>query len=316
MPIGSSLNAMPLPELYRSLASGGLPRRLFELARDEDLGDVGDLTSDLIAVRREDAVLDVSAVVRARRGCVVAGLESLDELRTVFGLAVEFERIARDGDRVRSGDAIVRVAGPRAAITTIERTMLNTLGRLSGVATRTAEYVAEASRGGPARICDTRKTTPGLRSIEKYAVRCGGGWLHRLGLHDAVMLKDNHVAGLAPVAFAELACRVAIDARSRLGEHGFVEVEVDTLDQLRALADAEFEGIDAVLLDNMANSDLREACAIRDGSGGAGVELEASGGVSLDTIAGIAATGVDRISVGAMTHGAVWADLGLDDNPA
>lgn len=302
------LGALSLPEAYAELTRGGLARRLFELARDEDLGDPPrDVTAD-VAVgageRRELAVV-------AREPGVLSGLACLPELCAVFG-EVDHELVASDGARVTPGTRVALVRGPAPAVLRLERTLLNIVGRLSGVATRTAAFVDKVA-GTRARICDTRKTTPGLRVLEKYAVRCGGGVTHRLGLHDAVLLKDNHAAGDDLDAFAERvrgACIRAADLATR-----FVEVEVDTPAQLARVLDLALEPgvrLDAVLLDNFGLDALRDAVALRDVRS-PGVSLEASGGVALDTAGGIARTGVDRISVGSLTHGARSLDVGLDE---
>lgn len=316
---GARLNALPLDALYAELGATGLVRRLIELARDEDLGVPPlDLTSELVGRRGGTA----AAELRARSGGVVSGLAALGTVASVFaeggagsdigvGGGVVVEALARDGEPMRPGEVLARIYGPSAAVTMAERVMLNLVGRLSGVATLTAEYVSAARAGGPAVVCDTRKTTPGLRALEKYAVRCGGGWTHRLGLYDAVLIKDNHLAGLSPDEAGRVARRVAESARPRLGADGFIEVEVDTLDQLGAVLTHAGGLIDAVLLDNMAPAVLREAVRVRD-TIAPGVLTEASGGVGLGTIGAIAACGVERISVGALTHSAVSIDVGLD----
>ncbi|MEL6739879.1 MAG: carboxylating nicotinate-nucleotide diphosphorylase [Planctomycetota bacterium] len=306
------LGGATLPEAYARLASGGLARRLFELARDEDLSTPPrDLTAEVAVAPGEQREL----AVIAREPGVLSGIACLPELCDVFaGPAgrIAFEPLALDGSALAPGQRVAVVRGPGRAVLGLERAMLNTLGRLSGIATRTAEFAALAL-GTPARVCDTRKTTPGLRVLEKYAVRCGGGVTHRLGLHDAVLLKDNHAAGDDLDAFAH---RV-LNACVRAGDvpASFVEVEVDTLAQLErviALADNPGARLDAVLLDNFSVPELRSGVALRD-ERAPGVVLEASGGVSLETIAGIARTGVDRISVGSLTHGARSLDFGLDE---
>jgi nicotinate-nucleotide pyrophosphorylase (carboxylating) len=187
--------------------------------------------------------------------------------------------------------------------------MLNFVGRLSGISTRTAEFVA-AVAGTRAAVLDTRKTTPGLRALEKHAVRCGGGANHRIGLFDAMLVKDNHVAGLAPAA---MAARVADAARRARARHAlsFVEAECDDLEQFRAIVALPAGTVDIALLDNMGLDALRACVALRDASAPA-LKLEASGGVRLETVRAIAETGIDRISVGALTHSAPCLDVGLD----
>jgi nicotinate-nucleotide pyrophosphorylase (carboxylating) len=207
--------------------------------------------------------------------------------------------MADDGGKVAAGGVVAEISGKTRALLTGERTALNFLGRLSGIATLTASYVA-AVAGTQARIACTRKTTPGLRALEKYAVRCGGGFNHRFGLDDAVLIKDNHIAvagGIRPVLER---------ARAHAGHLVKIEIEVDTLAQLREVLDTGLA--DAVLLDNMDIATLREAVGINEGR----LKLEASGGVTLGSIAAIAATGVDYASAGALTHSAPNFDCALD----
>lgn len=308
------LNTLPLDALYARLRATGLVRRLLELARDEDLGPaVLDVTSEVMALAGQRR----SVAVVPRRPGVLAGLAAVPDVLSVFGAAdLIATPLARDGDAIPPGSPVLTLAGDRAALLRVERTLLNLLGRLSGIATNTASFVIAMRSTGPtdAQLYDTRKTTPGLRVLEKYAVRCGGGLCHRLGLHDAVLIKDNHVAGLSP---DELAQRVARAARLARERHtpSFVQAEVDSLDQLRALASLGPGVLDIVLLDNMPPNVLRQARAIRDAASADRpvFTLEASGGVTLDTIAPIAHSGVERISTGAITHSAAWLDLGLDD---
>jgi nicotinate-nucleotide pyrophosphorylase (carboxylating) len=263
----------------------------------EDLGRAGDLTSDAIA----PADLVVSASLIARQPGVVAGL---DLVRLAFRLIderVEIDCRRPDGEAITPGDTIAEIRGPARAILTAERTALNFLCRLSGIASATASIVA-AVTGTKARIVCTRKTTPGLRSIEKYAVRAGGGANHRFGLDDAVLIKDNHIAIAGSVA-------TAIErARSCVGHLVKIEVEVDTLPQLE---EALTVGVDAVLLDNMTIDQLRRAV---DLTGGRAV-TEASGRITPETAPAVAATGVDLISIGWLTHSAPVLDIGLDFRP-
>ncbi len=319
------LNDLSLPDLYARFEATGLVRRLLELARDEDLGGGGsacDVTSRAVAGGGKT----VYAELNAREPCVVAGLACLPELLRVFGAdrACALHGFHRDGTSVSAGQTLAAVTGPASMVLTVERTMLNLVSRLSGVATLTSRFVARMEREAPrspARLYDTRKTTPGLRVLEKYAVRCGGGSSHRLGLHDAVLIKDNHLAGVPLEILGETVRAAAGSARSR-APHGlrFVEVEVDSLEQLGAvlaipaLPDGT-RAVDIILLDNMSTDQLSQAVAMRNAildAGGRSVELEASGGVRLDTVGAIAATGVDRISCGALTHQAVSVDIGLD----
>lgn len=307
----ADLNDLPPPALYERLSRGGLVRRLLEIARDEDVGPGGDISS--LATVPESAVGEGALV--ARSAGVVAGLAAVPELFSVFGVALECAGGVSDGQRVTRDARLAVLRGRKRDILLVERTLVNMLGRLSGVASRTATFVDALGTGVRARLFDTRKSTPGLRVLEKYAVRCGGGMCHRLGLSDAVLIKDNHLAGVALgdlAGFIASAARRAREAAARLGAAiAFVEVEVDSLRQLERLLAVEAGLIDLVLLDNMNANDLRQAVAMRDGAGSALV-LEASGGVRLESVRLIAETGVDRISVGSLTHGATWMDVALD----
>ncbi len=263
-------------------------------ALEEDLGRAGDITTQATIPAKASA----TAVIAAREDGVVAGLPLAREAFRLLDSNVTFEPCVADGDRIAGGEIIARIAGPARAVLSAERVALNYLGRLSGVATLTSRF-AERIAHTKAKVCDTRKTTPGLRVFEKYAVRCGGGVNHRFGLDDAVLIKDNHIAIAGGIATALRA------AKAHVGHLVKIEIEVDTLAQLREVLD---EGADAVLLDNMSIAQLREAVALIAGR----LPCEASGGVTLETIAQIAETGVDLISVGALTHSARTLDLGLD----
>ncbi len=298
-------NSLDLPSLWTHLSRDGRARRLLELARDEDLSDGRDLTATVMHSETRQA----KAVLRARDEGVVSGLAALPLLAEVFGTSLAITPALRDGDRVSSRDTLVELRGDLAQLVTLERTMLNLLGKMSGVATMTARFV-DAVRGTKAAILDTRKTTPGLRAFEKYAVRCGGGRSHRLGLSDAVLIKDNHIAHLSGEALRDAVASAAREAKER-HDALFVEVEVDTLDQFARLLEVDAGLVDIALLDNMSLEQLREAVGLRDAQN-ASLLLEASGGVGLDTVRGIAETGVDRISVGGLTRSAVSLDLGLD----
>lgn len=305
---------MPMrDDLDLLLAEGrasGLVRRLLELARDEDLGPSGDVTGQ--ATIPADRRGRYRVVPRAP--AVLSGLGFLPDLSAIFAPSVRVDLAAADGDRVSPGQTVATLDGPVRDILALERTMLNLICRLSGVATRTAEFVAAMGPrpNGRPDLCDTRKTTPGLRIFEKYAVRCGGGRSHRLGLHDAVLIKDNHLVGAAPQELPGIV-ETAIRRAHELRPHGlkFCEVEVDTLAQFEALLRRPPSGLGIVLLDNMGVPDLKSAVGMRDRAG-SGLLLEASGGVNLHTVREIADTGVDRISVGSLTHGAVSIDFGLD----
>lgn len=298
-------NSLALDALWEHLARDGRARRLLELARDEDLSDAGDVTADAMGASTERVV----ASVRSRAQGVASGLVCLPLVRDVFGTSVEITLDRKDGDGFSSGDTLATIRGQLAEVVTIERTLLNLLGRMCGVATLTRRYV-DAVAGARARIVDTRKTTPGLRAFEKYAVRCGGGASHRLGLYDAVLIKDNHIA---TIPLRDLTSELARAATKARREHDllFVEVEVDSLEQFERVLAVDSGLIDVALLDNMTPDTMREAVRRRDASGSR-LLLEASGGVRLETVRAIADTGVDRISVGALTHSAVCLDLGLD----
>jgi len=304
----ADLNALSLPELFAALCGDLGP--LVRAMHREDLGPEGvDLTG--LAAVGESARLE--AVIAAREGGVVCGLATVPAVLAVFAPGVRFEAAAHDGERVEGGTALARLEGPARELLAAERSLLNLIGRLSGVATRTAAFVRTMGGGTRARLYDTRKTTPGLRSLEKYAVRCGGGWCHRIGLHDAVLIKDNHLAGLTPRLVGERVREAAARVRAmrQAGrEVRFFEVEVDSVEQLDAVLGVD--GVDLVLLDNMPPAMLREAVRRRDAAGSP-IELEASGGVTLESIREIALTGVERISAGSITHHAVWLDVGMDE---
>lgn len=278
-------------------------RRLVELALAEDLGVAGDRTSRVLIPADQPG----RAAFVARIEGVVAGLPAAALVCTAVNPDLEFTPAVEDGTAVETGTTLATVSGPLRSILAAERTALNFLQRLSGVASLTRKYV-EAVAGFPAQILDTRKTTPGWRLLEKYAVRMGGGANHRLGLYDGILIKDNHLAGLG--GDVQLAVETA---RSAPGNDWLpVEVEVDTPDQLEAALAAK---ADIVLLDNMTPEQMRQAVEWRDAVS-PDTRLEASGGVNLSTVRGIAATGVDRISVGAITHSAPALDIGLDYLPA
>jgi nicotinate-nucleotide pyrophosphorylase (carboxylating) len=264
-------------------------------ALDEDLGRAGDVTS--IATIAEG--VPARALVVARAGGVIAGLPLVAATFQKLAPDIAMSASLRDGAIVAPRTTLMRLSGPARAVLAAERTALNLLGRLSGVATATHEFVRRAA-GTKLRVCCTRKTTPGLRALEKYAVRCGGGFNHRFGLDDAMLIKDNHVAVAGGI-------RAVLErARKAAGHLVKIEIEVDTLDQLAEVLSSGLA--DAVLLDNMDTATLRAAVAMTAGK----LPLEASGGITLDTIAEIAATGVDYASSGWITHSAPNLDVALD----
>jgi len=271
-----------------------LVRDVLERALAEDLGRAGDLTSNSVvppAHRGHGRIV-------ARAAGTIAGLGFAGQVFELVEPDLEFVMLAADGDLVDAGTVLATIAGPARGILTAERTALNVLGHLSGIATQVADVVGRLD-GTTARVADTRKTTPGLRALEKYAVRCGGGMNHRFGLDDAVMIKDNHIAAVGSIATAVSAARDAV------GHMVTIEVEVDRLDQLEEAISA---GADVVLLDNMDAGRLADAVALNNGR----CVLEASGGITPETARTVAESGVDVISMGWLTHSAPNLDVALD----
>jgi nicotinate-nucleotide pyrophosphorylase (carboxylating) len=261
----------------------------------EDLGRAGDVTST--ATIPED--LPARAIVVARKAGVIAGLPLAAAAFRRLAPEMEIAAHARDGAEVATKTALMTVTGPARAVLAAERAALNLLGHLSGVATATHEFVRRIA-GTNMRVCCTRKTTPGLRALEKYAVRCGGGFNHRFGLDDAMLIKDNHIAVAGSI-------RAVLErARACAGHLVKVEIEVDSLEQLREVLDVGIA--DAVLLDNMDAAAMRQAVGMVAGR----LVIEASGGITLDNIAEVAATGVDYASSGWITHSAPNLDVALD----
>lgn len=302
---------------------------LIESAFTEDLPE-GDISAALLS----DGATAIDARVVARQNGVLAGLAILPAILDVSGrrLSARLElvedtttnagasaRTIIDGSPLTSGACVATIRGPKSAVLSTERTLLNFLGRMSGVATNTRRFVDAARAASPhVAVLDTRKTIPGWRELDKYAVRCGGGDNHRDNLSDAVLIKDNHIASVAIDRLAnslrQMLKETLPEATRNLGLSQplkFIEIEVDSLEQLREVL--KVDGVDIVLLDNFTLEDLRAAVRLRDEAGVAGrIALEASGGVTLETIGPIAATGVERISVGALTHSATNFDFGLD----
>jgi nicotinate-nucleotide pyrophosphorylase (carboxylating) len=268
--------------------------RLIDAALDEDLGRAGDVTTRACV----PASAIAQATIGARQPGTIAGLDLAAAVFRRLDPSVRITLEAADGDRVEPGAVLARIEGRAWSVLEAERVALNLLGHLSGIATATAAY-ADRIAHTKAKIACTRKTTPGLRALEKYAVRCGGGSNHRFGLDDAVLIKDNHIAVAGGVVAALRAAKKAVGHLTK------IEIEVDRLDQLDEVI---AEGADAVLLDNMDTATLREAMRRIAGR----MVAEASGGVRLDTVAAIAETGVDIISVGRLTHSVTSLDVGLD----
>jgi nicotinate-nucleotide pyrophosphorylase (carboxylating) len=290
---------MNAPRSFHECLPEPLVRSAVAAALAEDLGLAGDITTDAIVPPEVMA----TGVFATRSPGVIAGLQLAEAAFRQLDPQVRIEILIADGERAPAKVVVARVSGKARALLTAERVALNFLGRLSGIATLTRQYV-DAIAGCRARIIDTRKTTPGLRAFEKYAVRAGGGMNHRVGLFDAVLIKDNHIVVAGGIGAAIEA------ARARAGHMVKIEVEVDTLAQL---AEALAHRVDAVLLDNMSPAQLREAVRLVAGR----AITEASGGVNLDTVRAIAESGVDLISIGALTHSAPALDLGLDlEGPA
>jgi nicotinate-nucleotide pyrophosphorylase (carboxylating) len=271
--------------------------QVVQLALAEDIGS-GDATTLAVVPGTATA----KAVMRAREPLVVAGLAFAEATFAEVSPAIQVERLARDGQHVGAGEILLRLSGLARAILSAERVALNFVQRLSGIATLTAQFV-DAIKGTPAQILDTRKTTPGWRRFEKYAVTCGGGKNHRFGLFDLILIKDNHLAALQNEKPNAIAAAVA-RAREKFPNLK-VEVEADTLEQAEQAADA---GADLILLDNMNPVKLRLAVQKIKGR----AQIEASGGVNPANVRAIAGAGVDFISVGALTHSARAVDIGLD----
>ncbi|MEQ8402504.1 MAG: carboxylating nicotinate-nucleotide diphosphorylase [Roseitalea porphyridii] len=264
----------------------------------EDLGRAGDITTNATIAPGARA----TATIASRQEGIVAGLPLVEAAFWLIGGDLRVTPHLSDGDRVAPGAIVAHISGNARALLSAERVALNYLMLLSGIATHTARF-ADAIAHTRARICDTRKTVPGLRTLSKYAVRCGGGANHRFGLDDAVLIKDNHIAVAGGVAGAVQA------ARAHAGHMVRVEIEVDTLDQLRAALPAR---PDIVLLDNMDVDTLRQAVAINRAHNDGAITLEASGNVDLDTVVAIAETGIDLISTSKITMAAPTLDVGLD----
>jgi nicotinate-nucleotide pyrophosphorylase (carboxylating) len=283
-------------------------RELTELARSEDLGQRGDVTGQLLPAGAHDAEYRLAA----RQAGVLSGALVAGEVLQAYDRRIELSWTGpcEDGMRFEPGADLACIRGPNSSILAAERVLLNFLQRLCGIATATRAYV-DAVAGTSARVYDTRKTTPGWRVLDKYAVRCGGGRNHRMGLYDAILIKDNHLADVPAERLATAVFEMLGQTASLNPPPTFVEVEVDTVEQAEQIF--KVVGVDLVLLDNFSNKDLRRTVRLRNALGLKGkIELEASGGVSLETVRAIAETGVERISVGAVTHSVTAVDLSLE----
>lgn len=269
--------------------------RVVETALAEDLGREGDITTAAVVPSGSSAL----GKLVAKESGVIAGLQVASTVFHTVNPALNFEALAEDGEAVIEGREIAEVSGPAADILIAERTALNLLCHLSGIASLTARYVA-AVQGFEARILDTRKTTPGLRTLEKYAVVCGGGTNHRIGLFDAVLIKENHIAAAGSLTAAVRSAREKTDLP--------VQVEVENLEQLR---EAIAAGANSVLLDNMTPDKTKEAVTMARSEASDTFLLESSGGINLENVRDYAAAGVDRISIGALTHSAKALDISL-----
>lgn len=285
--------------------------QLVRLAMREDL----DRGMDITTMALVPAGLRGSASLIARKSGIVSGIDLIEAMLQEMDAKIDWTQLVGDSQEVQAGQNLANLTGEARELLTCERTILNFICRLSGIATLTRHYV-DGVQGTKARVYDTRKTAPGWRRLEKYAVRCGGGHNHRRGLYDGILIKDNHLACrsivegklLEPETAVQLARTFVATGGTRFDQPPMIEIEIDRMEQLpSALAAAP----DIVLLDNMSNAQLSECVAVRNRIA-PNVELEASGGVNLKTIAGIAATGVDRISVGALTHSAPILDIALD----
>lgn len=287
------MSAAFLPELPQLMVEDQVRAALLE-----DLGRAGDITSNATIGPDRQA----TAGMNSREAGIISGLPLAEAAFRLINPAIRFEALVNDGARVEPGTMVARISGPARGLLSAERVALNYLMHLSGIATHTARF-ADAIAHTSAKVTCTRKTIPGLRGVEKYAVRCGGGSSHRYGLDDAILIKDNHIAVAGGIAEALRA------AKAFAGHLVKVEIEVDTLEQFLVVLD---EGADVCLLDNMGPDTLREAVAMNNARDRGRITLEASGNVNLDTIQAIAETGVDYISTSKITMAAPTLDIGLD----
>lgn len=297
------------PSLDRFLGQDQL-RNLIQIAKTEDMGPDGlDLTTASLLPKS----LAGRVAIRCRQEGILAGAAVLPSIIDVYDPSVSLNILIRDSHSIADGATVAEMEGEMHSILAMERVALNLMSHLSGIATLTARYVDAVEQAGcrATKIYDTRKTLPGLRAIQKYAVACGGGHNHRDGLHDAILIKDNHIAHYALHDLPEVLQRVCQRVRTDNLDCKFIEVEVDTLPQLDAILRIAVGQIDVVLLDNMSPDHLCQAVVMRNRLAPS-VQLEASGGVNIDTVVKIARSGVNRISVGQLTHSAPALDLAID----
>jgi len=277
-------------------------KSLIKLAVAEDLG-TGDVTSSITV----PAGLKGTARLVTREDIIVCGMDIVAAVLKAYDSRLKLAISIPDGAHAKKGQLLGTITGPMRPLLSAERVVLNFLQHLSGISTATARY-AKQTKGTRAFVYDTRKTTPGFRSLEKYAVLCGGGKNHRTGLYDAILIKDNHLAAFGPRLAAQLA--ELVEKAQKIKGIRFFEVEVDSLSQLEEVL--KVKGVDIVLLDNFTPAQMKKAVKMRNSLKGKKPQLEASGGITLKTIKAVAKTGVERISVGAITHSAPAVDIGLD----
>lgn len=311
------LNSLTLEQLQHALGVHSAAKLLAARSREEDMewgeftGDITSAATQMISTELDDRTTR-HVILSTREPARVAGIDLIRPLSAAFlSSPLDVETLVIDGSELHAGEPCAHIRGSYSDVLAFERTLLNLLSYLFGVATTTAKYVMQAAASaGDAKVLDTRKTLPGYRVLSKYAVRCGGGWLHRVNLADAVLIKDNHIAGISD---AELGAwvRTTSEYARRTRPVRFIEVEVDRLSQLESILHDAEGYVDYVLLDNMDDSTLKDAVSLRN-TAGSDIKLEASGGMTLDRVTCVASTGVERISVGAITQRSVAIDLGLD----
>lgn len=302
----TNINELDLPSFYAHVVDPQHFRDLLSLAAREDLSSP---RTDITSLLLNEPHATLTAALRTRTFCTVSGLAALPEILDVFAPDATLSPSHTDGQPAPTYTTLATITAPACQLLAAERTMLNIVAHLSGIATLTAKFV-EKTRDTNAHIYDTRKTTPGLRTLEKYAVRCGNGRCHRMGLHDSILLKDNHIQSRTGKALTAWLNEILPGARQRFSP-SFVEVEVDTLIQLEAVLATDPDLVDIILLDNFSPDQLLAAVAMRKDMNRTTL-LEASGGITLKSVAAYARTGIERIAVGTITHSAPAADIALD----